>query len=283
MIDEAKGRELSLPGPAGYESCIVIIRNTTKHWKEPAHACIESVHALMEDWFLKSSDVFEDAVPSKYPRLQNEMAKIIINKLKYYKAECTAMVSAVWMMESDNAFTTNNHYLATNRRKYRSIVDQTLSGSDLKSKLTALDVSSRDQLEVILNGSGIPIDKLHMVPKCSTFDDEVRLEYSAIFSLIVLDSMLTPGFFHLVHDGEQAIDTIAGSLAYIRVAVKRFQDQVPLNIMHFMIDLFANTIEDVLKRELGVFTKSPDELHFYFQEDPNTEYERLTLEKKKAR
>lgn len=81
----------------------------------------------------------------------------------------------------------------------------------------------------------------------------------------------------------RAIDSIAGSLAYIRVALKRFQDNVPLHIQYHMIDKFANECEDVLKREFGVFQKSPEDIHCLFQEDTRTEQKRESLLRRKVR
>ena len=81
----------------------------------------------------------------------------------------------------------------------------------------------------------------------------------------------------------QAIDTIAGALAYIRVALKRFQDVVPLHIQYHMIDRFAKECEDSLKNEFGIFQKSSEELHFFFREDSRTEQRRQNLRRRKDR
>ena len=50
-----------------------------------------------------------------------------------------------------------------------------------------------------------------------------------------------------------------------------------------MIDQFARECEDVLKKEFGVFQKSSEELHFFFQEDSRTEQRRENLRRRKER
>ena len=100
------------------------------------------------------------------------------------------------------------------------------------------------------------------------------------FNLFVFSSFKSFPSFRLYR---RAIDSIAGSLAYVRVALKRFQDNVPLHIQYHMIDKFANECEDVLKREFGIFHKSPEEVHHFFQEDTRTEQKRENLLRRKVR
>ena len=83
MIEEAKGREISIPGPAGYmyESCVVIIANAIKHWREPAIQCVDAIHALMKVWFVKERErILDSVVPDKYKIIRDEMSRIVTKK-----------------------------------------------------------------------------------------------------------------------------------------------------------------------------------------------------------
>ena len=104
--------------------------------------------------------------------------------------------------------------------------------------------------------------------------NQISIQFMCVFLIQIYPS------FRLYH---RAIDSIAGSLAYVRVALKRFQDNVPQHIQYHMIDKFANECEDVLKGEFGIFHKSPEEVHHFFQEDTRTEQKRENLLRRKVR
>ena len=55
-------------------------------------------------------------------------------------------VTSLWKMEKSE-FTTNEHYMITNRRKYRALVDKIVSGNDLDTKLHTLDSAKKASLE----------------------------------------------------------------------------------------------------------------------------------------
>ena len=172
MIEEAKGREIAIPGPAGYESCVIIIANAIKHWHDPALKCVESIHTLMRDWFVKKRDHILDAVvPDKYRLLRDEMSRIVTRMLKDFKRECIDIIVMLWEMEKKE-FTMNEHYMATNRRKYRALVDKILSGNNLDSKLKGLEGDEKATLSSLLGSLGLSTEKLKLIPTSSSHDDE---------------------------------------------------------------------------------------------------------------
>ena len=172
MIQEAKGREIAIPGPAGYESCVIIIANAIKHWHDPALKCVESIHTLMRDWFVKKRDHILDAVvPDKYRLLRDEMSRIVTRMLKDFKRECIDIIVMLWEMEKKE-FTMNEHYMATNRRKYRALVDKILSGNNLDAKLKGLDSTNKAKLSSLLDSLGLSTEKLKLIPTSNTYDDE---------------------------------------------------------------------------------------------------------------
>lgn len=175
MIKEAKGRELAIPGPAGYESCVIIIANAVSHWHDPALVCVESIHKLMESWFVKEKDgILDTAVPEKYRIIRDEMGRIISKMLDLYKLKCMDEVTFLWEMEK-NEFTTNEHYMVTNRRKYRALVDKIVSGNDLDAKLRGLNSADKTKLKYLLGSLGLTAEQLKLIPSSATFDDEVGL------------------------------------------------------------------------------------------------------------
>ena len=172
MIEKAKGREIAVPGPAGYESSVVIIANAIKQWHDPALKCVESTHTLMGDWFAKKRDhVLDAAVPDKYRLLRDEMSRIVTGMLEDYKRECIDIITRLWKMEQ-REFTMNDHYMATNRREYRALVDKILSGNDLDAKLEGLNTTNKTQLRSLLGSLGLSTEKLKLIPTSSTYDDE---------------------------------------------------------------------------------------------------------------
>ena len=172
MIQEAKGREIAIPGPAGYDSCVVIIANAIKHWHDPALQCVESIHTLMGDWFAKKRDhILDSAVPDKYRLLRDEMSRIVTGMLDAYRLKCIDFITMLWEMEK-REFTVNDHYMATNRRKYRALVDKILSGNDLDAKLEGLGTTNKAQLRSLLGSLGLSTEKLKLIPTSNTYDDE---------------------------------------------------------------------------------------------------------------
>lgn len=172
MIEEAKGREIAIPGPAGYESCVVIIANAIKHWLEPAIQCVDTIHALMKLWFVKERErILDSVVPDKYKLIRDEMSRIVTKMLGTYRNKCIDFITTLWEMEKCE-FTMNEHYMVTNCRKYRAIVDKIVSGNDLDAKLSGLGNEDKAKLNSLLGNLGLSAEKLKLIPTSSTFDDE---------------------------------------------------------------------------------------------------------------
>ena len=126
----------------------------------------------MGDWFAKKRDhVLDAAVPDKYRLLRDEMSRIVTGMLEDYKRECIDIITRLWKMEQ-REFTMNDHYMATNRREYRALVDKILSGNDLDAKLEGLNTTNKTQLRSLLGSLGLSTEKLKLIPTSSTYDDE---------------------------------------------------------------------------------------------------------------
>lgn len=259
IMEEEHSTEL--PGFVPYCGLVRIIKQFQDAWKEPAMCCLDQSKEELE----KAAMQQVNRTFGRWPDLERIVKLSVVNHITACADTAEQRVKEQLEMEAVGyPMTLNDHYFRNSKEKMLAGVKEAMSSSS----------AAADD-----GGSGTAPDS------AKAAQERAALAALAALGMSGLSASDLYGKLGASSSDDKVYETIATTMAYFKVASKRFVDYVPLCIRLHLLHAFRNKLFEHVREQLEKFKtggEQPQTAADLIVDDKHTAATRQKLEDKRA-